>query len=279
METLTERKRLIERSIETIEKRLIILAPLEAKVPAFFGNVSLDSHTYKDILHEMQVLRGSIYLQEGYAQPHELLGDGRYELPEDEKCWHVMVTGPSGRIRSTALYFDHENTVTMSDLRVRHCTLMKTDAWGGKLKGAIESEIAQARRAGLRFAELGGWVIKKEHRGTTEGLLMALATYGLSRILGGSLGIATATVANSSSATLQHMGGSHLECQGTTIPPYFDARYETHMELLRFDSRFPNQKYERLIELATRRLAHVSVISDSADTFEVVRPFQAVSAA
>src|SRR5437867_4221294 len=131
--------------------------------------------------------------------------------------------------------------------------------WRTRVKGAVESEIARARRAGLRFAELGGWAIAKERRGTPEGLMMALATYGLARILGGALGITTANVAHSCSSILRRLGGSFLEFDGTAIPSYFDPRYNTTIDLLRFDSRSPCMKYVDLIHIVREKLANVII--------------------
>jgi hypothetical protein len=150
----------------------------------------------------------------------------------------------------------------MDDLRVRSCPLGQQPEWRDKLKGAVESEIAKARTAGLRYAELGGWAIRRERRGTPEGLMMALAMYSLSRILGGALGITTANVAHSCSAVLRRLGGAHLEYEGSVIPPYFDPRYNTHIELLKFDSRCPNTKYVGLIDLVKERLGSVSVVAN-----------------
>jgi hypothetical protein len=140
------------------------------------------------------------------------------------------------------------------------------EQWSDTLNGAVESEITRARHAGLRFAELGGWAIQKERRCTPEGLMMVLAIYGLSRMLGGALGITTANVAHSCSSILRRLGGSSLEFEGTTIPPYFDPRYNTQIELLRFDSRRPAMRYVGLLDMITEKLANVVVFADSVDT-------------
>jgi hypothetical protein len=143
--------------------------------------------------------------------------------------------------------------------------LIKHRDWRHKVTGAVESEIERARRAGFRFAELGGWAIQKERRGTPEGLMMALATYGLSRLLGGALGITTANVAHSCSSILRRLGGSYLEFEGAPIPAYFDPRYNTEIELLRFDSRSPSTKYAGLIDIVKGKLANISLIANPLD--------------
>src|SRR5207253_9806647 len=94
-----------------------------------------------------------------------------------------------------------------------------------------------------------------------EGLLLALAAYSMGRRFGGALGLTTATVRHSSSAILRRLGGSSLEVDGSTVPSYFDPKYDCDMEILRFDSRRPNPRYVRLIDQLGERLCHVPVIA------------------
>jgi len=94
-------------------------------------------------------------------------------------------------------------------------------------------------------------------------LVLALAAYGLSRKLGGALGITTANVTHASSSILRRLGGAYLEFNGITLPAYFDARYNTMIELLRFDSRKPSAKYLGLIELLRGKLSGVPVFAAS----------------
>ena len=63
-----------------------------------------------------------------------------------------------------------------------------------KRPGVPVAELARARHAGLKYAEVGGWAVARESRCTAEGLLLALAAYSLGRILGGALGIAACLI-------------------------------------------------------------------------------------
>ena len=260
--------RLIESSIASIEQDLVLVAPPNATLADGFNHVTVDPFKHQQLIREMQRLRGRIYLDEGNVTPHQLTADGRHETAEDDKGWHLLMTDGDGRVRSCALYILYENTASIGDLRVRQCPLAQHPEWKTKAKGAVESEIARARRAGLRFAELGGWAIAKERRGTPEGLMMALATYGLARTLGGALGITTANVAHSCSSILRRLGGAFLEFEGTTIPSYFDPRYNTTIDLLRFDSRNPSTKYADLIDIVKEKLANVTIIASRHDIVE-----------
>jgi hypothetical protein len=71
----------------------------------------------------------------------------------------------------------------------------------------------------------------------------------------------TATVRHCSSTILRRLGGSDLQVGGRRVPSYHDPRYKCEMELLRFDSRYPSQKYSGLVELLKDKLSEVLVIA------------------
>lgn len=256
--------RLIESSLATIEQHLVLVAPPRATFPSSLHNVTRDTSQNRQLIQEMQTLRGSIYLEEGNVK-HQDLTDGRHQTAEDDESWHLLMTDAGRRVRSCVLYLEHENATSIQHSRLRHCPLVERAESRIRVTSAVESEMARARDSGLRFAEVGGWAITKERRGTPEGLMMALATYGLSRMLGGALVITTANVAHSCSSILRRLGGSYLECDGTPIPSYFDPRYNTEIDLLRFDSRSPSRKYAELIETVMDKLANVRIVGSSLD--------------
>ena len=251
---------LFERNIATVEQRLVLVAPPQATVPDLFTRVAVDSVRHKRLVREMQAVRGDVYLHGGYLTPEQLTAGGLHQIPEDDKSWHLLMTDAKGQVSSCAWYLEHENTASIGNLRVRNCPLARAGEWKDKLYAAVESEITQARRDGLRYAEVGGWAVSKERRCSSEGLMLALAVYGLCRALGGALGITTANVTHASSSILRRLGGSYLEAGGAPLPAYFDAKYNTMIELLRFDSRRPSLKYGSLVDLLQSRLAKVPVI-------------------
>jgi hypothetical protein len=252
---------LLERSIATIGQRLVLVAPPDVTVPAAFKRVTTDSVRHQRLVGEMQAVRGTVYLQGGYLRPEQLSAGGLHQTPEDNKSWHLLMTDATGRVSSCGWYLNHPNTVSIEDLRVRHCPLARIAEWRGKLHAAVDSEIRRARRAGLYYAELGGWAVPRERRCTSEGLILALAGYGLSRLLGGAIGITAANVTHASSSILRRLGGSYLESDGMTLPAYYDPAYNTMIELLRFDSRRPSAKFCGLIDMARASLTTVSVIA------------------
>jgi hypothetical protein len=251
--------KLLERNVRSVDQRLVLLAPPDVSVDPFFKNLDADRRGKRELINEIQQLRGGIYLHDGALEPAQLSPEGLHRTPEDDKSWHLLFMNKQGRVASCVWYLEHHNTTTPDQLRLRNCALARREEWRGPLQTAVESELARARRDRMRYAELGGWAVAKESRCTSEGLLLALAAYSLGRVLGGAIGITTATVRHSSSSILRRLGGSHLTADGLTIPPYYDPSYKCEMELLRFDSRRPSPKYAGLIDLLSQKLAEVHV--------------------
>ena len=252
--------KLLERTIDTLDHRLLLLAP-NGTVPAFFNNVSNDSRRHQKLVREMQKLRGRIYLDDGALGREQLSAEGLHETVEDEKSWHLLMVDRRQRVTGCAWYLEHEPSVQVDDLRVRCCPLARMTEWRDYLRKGVESELARARREKLNYAEVGGWAVSKMSRCTSEGLVLALAGYSLGRICGGCLGITTATVRHCSSSILRRIGGAPLDADGTPVPSYYDPRYKCEMEILRFDSRHPNPKFVPLIERLREKMARVQVVA------------------
>ena len=119
----------------------MLVAPPQASFDGGFNNVSNDSAENSELIHEMQTLRGSIYLEEGNVKRRELTADGRHVTAEDDKSWHLLMTDEDGHVRSCALYILHENATSIQDLRLRHCPLVKRAESRAQVKFAVESEI------------------------------------------------------------------------------------------------------------------------------------------
>ena len=165
------------------------------------------------------------------------------------------------RITGCAWYLEHDNSVRPQHLRVRHCALAQMQEWAQRLWKSLEAELRRARKNYLSYAEVGGWAVSEERRATTEGLLLALAGYSLGGICGGCLGLTTATVRHCSSSILRKLGGVPLEVGGMTVPSYYDPQYNCEMEILRFDSRTPSDKYADLVHLLREKMTSIPVIA------------------
>jgi len=255
--------KLLERTVASLDKRLILLAPT-ADVPGFFENVEHDAVGHRRLVREMQRLRGKIYLNDGALERTQLTLDGLHETAEDQKSWHLLMVDRCRRVTGCAWYLEHPSSVEVDDLRVRHTPLARSAEWRGKLWKGVQSELKRARREALQYAEVGGWAVAEQSRCTSEGLVLALAGYSLGRICGDCLGITTATVRHCSSSILRRLGGAPLAADGAPVPSYYDPRYGCEMEILRFDSRHPNPKFNNLIERLREKMATVSILAPAA---------------
>ena len=255
--------KLLERTISSLDQRLILLAPT-ASVPEFFTNVEHDALRHRRLVREMQRLRGKIYMDDGALGRNQLTSDGLHQTAEDQKSWHLLMVDKHQSVTGCAWYLEHPSSVGVDDLRVRQTPLARSPEWRSKLWKGVESELKRARRECLRYAEVGGWAVSQTSRCTSEGLVLALAGYSLGRICGGCLGITTATVRHCSSSILRRLGGAPLAADGDPVPSYFDPRYGCEMEILRFDSRRPNPKFNDLIERLREKMASVSILAPAA---------------
>jgi hypothetical protein len=256
----------LDRNIASASDRIVFLAPSAGSIADcdMFHTVDIDGRRHRKLVHDVQRMRGSIYLKDGALQQHQLTPDGLHQTPEDETSWHMLLLNKTQEVTACALYLEHDNTVTFDRLRARQCPLTQDDEWRPKLERAIESELMRARVEGLQFVELGGWAVSEESRGTSGPLALALAVYGFSRRAGGALGMTTATFRHCSATILKRLGGSRFEVDGVTLPPYYDPRYRCMMEMLRFDSRKPNPKYINLIDQVRDTLGRITVIAPPA---------------
>ena len=260
---------LLERTIGSLDKRLVLLAP-QSSVPAFFKNVITDSGRHRRFVRDMQKLRGSVYVSDGALAREQLSPEGLHETEEDEKSWHLLMVDSRQRVTGCAWYLEHANSARVDDLRVRTSPLARMAEWRDRLWKGVESELQRARREHMRYAEVGGWAVSKHSRCTSEGLVLALAGYSLGRLRGGCLGITTATVRHCSSTILRRLGGAPLEADGAPVPSYYDPRYKCEMEILRFDSRHPTAKFGALIDNLRDKMASVPVF-----VRETILPFRA----
>jgi hypothetical protein len=245
---------------DLIPNELVLLAPAGRTIPGSFTRRSVDRNRHAHWLNEAQKVRGSVYLADGALQASQLTADGRHAQRSDYDSWHLLAVNGNGEVQGCARYRHLTGNVGFEDLGVRESWLAKCEQWGLSLRSAVESEIARAKQRGMAFSEVGGWAIVPEKRSTSEALRIAMAAYSLARILGGCVGISTATERHRSSSILRRIGGRSLEHGGTELPSYYDPQYRCRMEVLRFDSSSPDASCSRWVEQLSKRLAEVSVV-------------------
>lgn len=244
----------------TSRRSLILVAPAGATLKQFNGSITDSDYSYQQLIAELQRLRGFVYLKDGAINASDLTSDGRHVSSVDEESWHLLTMSADRRVLGCARFHQHANSVSFQQLAVRRSAIAQSPEWGAKFRASICAELAMARQSGFSFVELGGWALAEELRGTTEALQYVLATFAWTRLMGGARGITTATERNGSASILRRLGGQSLESEGEPIPPYYDRHYNCGMEVLRFDSRYPNPKYEATIELLRSQIASSCVV-------------------
>jgi hypothetical protein len=266
----------LDRNIAAAKERIVFVAPSIGAVPDLFRDVVVDASQHRQLVRDVQRMRGGIYLKDGAIQEQQLTPDGLHQTEEDETAWHMLLLDKGRRVSACASYLEHESSVAFNQLRARNTPLAHQPEWRPKLVEAIELDLARARGDGLHYVELGGWAVTQECRGTAAPLALVLAIYGFSRRATGAMGMTTATFRHCSATILKRLGGARFEAGGTTLPPYYDARYRCLMEMIRFDSRRPNPKYVDLIDQARDTLSAITVVTrPAAAAGAFVRPAEA----
>jgi hypothetical protein len=239
---------------------LLLLAPVDAEIPDTLTGVEFNPQSHTALLAGLQRLRGRVYLEDGAIERSALSPDGRYVQPADEDAWHLIALNAHGNVSGCARYMAHPGYVHFDDTGVSNSPLSWSATWASSLRNAVQSEIERANRLGIDFVEVGGWALTPELRGTSAALRIALGTFSMARLLGGCIGLTTATSRHSSASILGRIGGQPLTTGGREIPGYFDPAYRCQMEILRFHSARPNPRFERSIEELKNHLSTVPVV-------------------
>lgn len=240
------------------ERTLALLAPSLDSVPLLFRRAELDTQRHATYLARLQQLRGRIYLDDGAIEPWQLREDGRHCVDTDADSWHVIALSGAS-VTGCARLQCHAGAPVYSRLGVARSAQARCPAWGEMLRAAVRAELARAEREHLGFVEAGGWAIAPALRSTTEALRVALGSFALGQLLGGCLGLSTATVRHNSATILRKLGAAPLVWNGQRLPPYYDPAYRCEMEVVTFDSRRPHPKFERVTEQLMEELLHAPV--------------------
>jgi hypothetical protein len=261
-------------------RRFLLLAPIGVTPRGGFRHLEGAPQRRDELMADMQRLRGRIYLSDGAISRDELTVDGRHIQPFDEQSWHLLVLSANGRVQGCTRYLQHHASTPYSRLRVRTAALAESERWKEPMRRAVEKELEVARLNGFSYVEVGGWALDESLRGSADALRSVLFTYAWSQVIGGCLGLSTATHRNGSASILRRIGGRPLEWDGAEVPPYYDPHYKCEMEVLRFDSRAPSAKYQHVIDEMRSQIPMVPVVCghELADTWHsLVRHIRPVS--
>jgi hypothetical protein len=189
-----------------------------------------------------------------------MYADGRFAMQGDEQCWHLLLTNHKDETIGCARYLVHPPTVSLHRLNISHFPIARDQRWGDQLRLAVAADLGEAWKHNLSYVEIGGWALCESWRGTRAALEILSASYALAPLWGGCLASCAATVRHGSAAILRKIGGKGFEARGEQLPPYGDLRYGCIMELLRFDSRLPAERYIPLIDQLRGQITSVPKI-------------------
>jgi hypothetical protein len=238
----------------------VVLAPSSANVPSSFSRVTESSSNHRWLLGELQKFRGRIYVADGALRSQQLTPSGRHVQACDSESWHLVSVCPDGSIAGCARLSQWHPAVGFDDLTLRDSAMAGCPKWGGHFREAVRQHMAIAFERGVGFAEVGGWALAEQYRATTEFLRIALGTWALAQLLGGCLGVGTATYRHCSAKILRRLGGAPLSFRGVLLPPYYDARYRCEMEVLGFDSARPESRLAPWLDRIRMELAEAEVV-------------------
>jgi hypothetical protein len=247
---------------ERAPSRFVVLAPPGAAAPDAFHNVTADPKRYRSLIESMQNVRGEIYRKDGAIGSHDLTADGRHLQAADSWSWHILGVRGEQSVHSCARFTSFPNSAPFEAWSLARSALAKHPQLGLNLRYALDAINEQGRRDGALVAEVGGWAVAEDLRGTREALRLALAMYALGNAHGRTIAVCTATVRHNSSSILKRLGAVPLTWNGEQIPPYYESTYGCMMELLLCDSA-------RLL----CEIRRVSTYAWDLHAAEVIRPY------
>ena len=171
----------------------------------------------------------------------------------------------------------HPRNVVFEDLRISQSALAKCPQRGPALRSAVNAEIRDARITGSAVVEVGGWVLAEKMRRSTEAVRLALGVWAWCRMIGGAVGLATATFRNHSACILGRIGGHPLRHNGEPILQYFEPKFGCDIQILRFASDAYSPRYTSIVESMCYELSLWPVLSaHSGSSFPLCRLHDAI---
>lgn len=258
-------------------RQLALLAPTPAVFPSTFRQVVTNPAVHSSLLKQMQRLRGEVYLDDGAIQPADLDETGCHVMPADSQGVHVLALNQQGKVVGCSRFLLHHPDICFEQLAVARSPLARDPILGVALRAAVSAHLASARERGYLYFELGGWALHPSIRHSTEAVRIAALNFSLGLALGGAAAICTATVRNHSAMILRRIGGRPLSCNGFTIPPYYDPRYQCEIEVLAFDSDLIPERHAPRVQQLRATLNDTPVLcNQSSSGSSLIRLYQAI---
>jgi hypothetical protein len=213
----------------------------------------VDRRLHSDLIFDIQRVRG-LALSEYGSIGTKLMPDGRHHQSLDWQSWHVLLQDQGGRVLGCARY--RPVIGGFEQLSASQSALAQSRRYGPMLKSAVESHIAIARRSNMQYGEVGAWALRREIRGTTAAVSIALMIFALAERLGGGLAITTATRLYHSASILRRLGGRSL----AGIPAYYEPKYGSIIEILQFNSNHLHSRYTRKLDELRAKIHRIPIV-------------------
>jgi hypothetical protein len=245
-----------------------VLAPVSSNIPPHFERPRVDSRMHAKLTFETQMVRG-LALRECGPTETQLLPDGRHFQPVDAESWHVLLQDGQGTILGCARY--RPISGNPSQMAANHSAIANSKCYRPVLQSAISGLISNVHERNKQYGEAGGWALRKEIRGSTAAVNIALMTFALAEQLGCGLAFTTATRMNHSASILCRIGASRV----ADLPAYYEPKYGSVMELLQFQLPNQNPRYRAKLDKFRSQILQTAVIcsSQGSMTLPAVAPY------
>lgn len=215
-----------------------------------------DPEQHEHYIRAIPLFRGLHYLSDGALQKSDLTHDGLHSDPVDLTSWHLVGVDSRGAVVGCARCHTL-GLSTYESTSFCHSALAQS-RWAGALRRIVQDMISRAQQRSASFAEIGGWCLAPEVRKRSEVLTSVMLMYALGGILGGVIGLATATRRHNSSAMLQRMGARKARVGDVELPAFYEPQFRCEIDLLEFDSMQKPGSYESRF-IALREHASLSM--------------------
>ncbi len=244
-----------------------ILAPSRREIPNTLEQSAVGSRLHSDLMFDLQLLRGEVY-REYAGIAATLQPDGRHWHQLDDPSWHVILQNADGRILGCARY--RPNITSFEQLICSKAAVAVSPTTGPVFRATFAQEQAKARARGLHYGEASAWAMSADSRCSTAAVNIALMGFALGEMLGGGLGLTTASTRHQASSILRRLGGVPF----ADFEPYYEPMFDCSIELLQFDISLFKDRYKAKLEQMKAELRRTPVICPvtEAETLEYLTP-------
>ena len=233
-----------------------VLAPFRADVPRVLAGARVNEQLHSKFIFEIQIVRG-LALRELGNIATQLLPDGRHYQPIDFHSWHVLLHNDEGRVMGCARY--RPVTGGFDQLGASQSAIAYSNRYGPLLKAAVESHIRSAKKNKIQYGEAGCWALRREIRGCTAAVNIALMTWTLAHHLGGGMGLTTASRTNHSASILRRLGAHRL----ADLPAYYEPKFGSIIEILAFNKDHLDVRFAARLEKLKSEICQLPIICAS----------------